>query len=122
MSTICANQDLFVDLNETDAETISGGIVSQGGAGPNEIFKIENQLVFGSVSYRIDNGPLRNLNPGQSALWFSNQGGKIMFDSRPFIPGFQGKIVNAANGREYAFRRAFPPFFGGITLANIGAL
>ena len=120
MSSICANQDLFVDVNEQDAETLSGGIKRRGGRGPNEIFKLVNQTNF-SVPYIID-GRARNLRPGRSVLWFTNEGGNVTFDSRPFIPGFQGRTVDAANGREYAFRRAFPLFFGGITLADIGAL
>jgi len=122
MSSICANQDLFVDLNETDAETVSGGIKRRGGRRQNEIFKLENQLTF-TVSYTIDGSPPRFLNPGQSVLWFTNEGGDITFDSRPFIPGFQGQTVDAANGREYAFRfnnSTFLPF--DITLADIGEL
>ncbi|NEO66063.1 MAG: hypothetical protein F6J98_39020 [Moorea sp. SIO4G2] len=121
MSSICANQDLFVDLNETDAETVSGGIVRRGGAGQNEIFKIKNQLPF-RVAYIID-GRARNLRPGQSVLWFTNEGGNVTFDSLPFRPRFRARTVNAANGREYVFQfnsSTFRPF--DITLADNGAL
>ncbi|OLT58770.1 hypothetical protein [Moorena bouillonii] len=103
MSTICANPDLFVDLNQKDAETVSGGRVAQGGVNQNEIFKIESQIRFTRVRYFVDDEAGR-LRFGRNALWFTDKGGKVTFDFLPFRRGFQAKTVNVDNGRKYAFK------------------
>lgn len=122
MSTICANQDLFVDLNETDAETVSGGTVAQGGVGQNEIFKIESQIRFTGVRYFVD-GEAGRLRFGQNALWFTNEGGSVTFDSLPFRRRFRPRTVDLANGRKYAFQLdTSTPRPLDITLVDIGPL
>ncbi|NEP54183.1 MAG: hypothetical protein F6K65_37510 [Moorea sp. SIO3C2] len=122
MSTICANQDLFVDLNQKDAEKVSGGTVAQGGVDQNEIFKIESQIRFTRVRYFVD-GEAGRLRFGQNALWFTNQGGSVTFDFLPFRRGFQARTVDLSSGRKYAFQfntSTFRPL--DINLVDIGAL
>lgn len=96
------NQDLFVDLNEKSAETISGGRFENGG-GKYEVFKIYNQTGAGSSNpYTIDG--VRTKYPKSNSFWVTDRGGTIKFDYDYGRKGVQLKTYNLSNGRKYAFR------------------
>ncbi len=90
-----ANQDLFVDLNEKDAETVSGG---------HEVFKVSNQTGYVTIPYRVDGVRTRYPRPGQSSIWTTNGGGRITFDHDFGKSGYQGKAYNLSHLNKYAFR------------------
>ncbi|NEQ63441.1 MAG: hypothetical protein F6K53_41450 [Moorea sp. SIO4A1] len=96
MSTIAANQDLFVDLNQTDSETVSGG--------GWERFTVANQTRSVTIPYAVDGKKTRFPKPGQKSVWTTNKGGIISFDYDFRRPGVQRRKYNLSNGRKYAFR------------------
>ena len=96
MSTISANQDLFVDLNETDAETISGGY---------EVFTIRNKTNY-NINYYVD-GQLTQpqfAKPGSSSVWTAYNGGIIKFDKDGRNNYTLLQTYNLENGRVYEFQ------------------
>lgn len=114
-----AYQDLFVDLNEKAAETISGGAwdpikntpfdpgtwssardsVIKAFSPKNEKFHIYNQTGY-RITYNVDGRNTRYTN----ASWSTNRGGNISFDSDFGRRGVQLKKYNLRNGGKYAFR------------------
>ena len=88
-----ANQDLFVDLNDKSAETISGGA--------KEVFTIKNG-VNQSIQYNSD-GTWFYQKPGTTQKWTAYSGGTITFD-KDVRSGFQSQKYNLANGDFYTFR------------------
>ncbi|PHM06621.1 hypothetical protein [Nostoc sp. 'Peltigera malacea cyanobiont' DB3992] len=92
LETTSANQDLFVDLNEKDAETVSGGL---------EVFTVRNET-GGRIPYTVD-GTLTNRPYGDS-VWTTGRGGIIDFDTDFGLSGVQSRKYNLADGRTYAFR------------------
>ena len=88
-----ANQDLFVDLNDKSAETISGG---------NEVFTIKNKTNY-NVGYEVD-GKSWTHEPGKVWIWTANKGGNIKFDqdSRSGVTSY--KTYNLADGGIYEFQ------------------
>lgn len=86
-----ANQDLFVDLNENDAETVSGG----------EQFTIYNQTNV-RIPYSIDG--TQTTRPYGDSVWTTGRGGIIAFDYDFGLSGVQLRKYNLADGRKYAFR------------------
>ena len=89
-----ANQDLFVDLNEKSAETISGGA---------EVFTIKNETKY-RIPYSIDGKQTQNADPGQSSVWTAHSGGIIKFDRDSRSGVTDMKSYNLADGKVYAFR------------------
>ncbi|MDZ8077958.1 MAG: hypothetical protein RMY36_021180 [Nostoc sp. SerVER01] len=92
LESTSANQDLFVDLNEKDAETVSGGL---------ETFTVRNQTNL-RIPYTVD-GEQTNRPYGDS-VWTTGKGGEIDFDYDFGVPGVQSRKYNLNNGRTYAFR------------------
>jgi hypothetical protein len=88
-----ANQDLFTNLTEQDAEAINGGA---------EQFTIQNDVSNYTMSYSID-GTSDRLQPGYSQGWTAYSGGTIEFDSDG-RSGFQSKEYDLSNGGIYSFQ------------------
>lgn len=92
--TTSTNQDLFIELNDAKAETVSGGY---------EVFTIYNETDY-NVEYSIDGTLTKFAQPGASSVWTAYSGGIVEFD----IDGRSGykelKKYNLANGGVYAFR------------------
>ena len=88
-----ANQDLFIDLNNKSAETISGGY---------EVFTIKNSTKY-NVWYKVD-GKSWTHKPGEVWIWTAYKGGKIKFDQdgRSGVKSY--KKYNLANGGIYEFQ------------------
>ncbi|NEO79660.1 hypothetical protein [Moorena sp. SIO4G3] len=104
MSTIAANQDLFVDLNQTDSETVSGGgFLSIFGLGKREKFTVSNQTHL-RIPYSVDGKQTSYPYAGVDVTWTTRKGGKIAFDYDFGRPGVQRRKYNLSNGRKYAFR------------------
>ncbi|KST62040.1 hypothetical protein [Mastigocoleus testarum] len=95
------NQELFADLNEKSAETISGGRFENGG-GKYEVFKVYNQTGRYKIPYTVDGK--RTKYPSTNSFWVTDRGGLIKFDYDAGKPGVQLKQYNLQNGRKYAFR------------------
>ena len=92
------NQDLFIDLNEKDAETVSRGAY--------EAFTVKNQTQK-AVSYSVDGTSWYHLpkaNNGGGWVWTTFNGGEIKFDqdTRPEYTDY--KSYNLYNGGIFAFR------------------
>lgn len=87
------NQDLFVDLNEKDAEVVSGG--------GKERFTIYNQTNV-RIPYTVDGK--RTGRPYGNSVWTAYKGGIIEFDYDFGRQGVQSRKYNLANGGKYAFR------------------
>ena len=96
----CTNQDLFVDLNEKDAETVSGGWWP---FSKKEKFTISNQTNV-RIPYRVDGTKTSYPYGGSTVTWTTRGGGDIVFDYDFGRPGFQKREHNLKNGRKYAFR------------------
>ncbi len=94
-----ANQDLFVDLNDKSAETISGGA---------EVFTIKNETDY-EITYSLDGkswNHIPNANDGRGWAWTTSNGGKgiIEFDQDVRPEFTANKSYDLANGGVYAFR------------------
>ncbi|MDJ0621167.1 MAG: hypothetical protein QNJ63_31270 [Calothrix sp. MO_192.B10] len=98
-----ANQDLFVDLNEKSAETISGGRYENGG-GRYKVFKIRNNSQ-GTNPYAVDGVRTQFPYNLQTSFWVTDKRGIIEFDYDYGRPGVQLKRYTLLNGRKYEFRR-----------------
>jgi hypothetical protein len=104
LESTSANQDLFVDLNEKDAETVSGGAV--------ERFTISNQT-DARIPYAVDGRRTSNPNPGSVSVWTTGQGGIIDFDYDVLRSGVQLRRYDLSNNRQYAFRPDTRTPYGG---------
>ncbi|NEO45012.1 MAG: hypothetical protein F6K55_13120 [Moorea sp. SIO4A3] len=93
MSTISVNQDLFIDLNDQDAETISGGY---------EVFTIGNKTPY-NINYTVD-GTLWTHKPNETWTWTSYSGGTIKFDEDVRSNYINYKEYDLANGGVYEFQ------------------
>jgi hypothetical protein len=93
MSNISANQDLFVDLKEKEAQTISGGL---------EVFTIQNATNY-SLDYTVDSTLFTHY-PGEVWVYDAYSGGIIEFDedTRWNVKNF--KKYDLANGAIYEFQ------------------
>ena len=91
-----ATTDLFTELNDEKAETISGGA---------EVFRIRNRT-NATVRYTIDGtrASLRASLPGGSALWRAFSGGIVSFDKDIRSNVNQNQKYNLANGQVYQFQ------------------
>ncbi|NEO15548.1 MULTISPECIES: hypothetical protein [unclassified Moorena] len=105
MSTISANPDLFVDLNQTDAETVSGGgfLSKIFGGRKREIFTVSNQTHV-RLPYSVDGKQTSYPYPGVDVTWNTKKGGNIAFDYDFGRPGVQLRKYNLSNGGKYAFQ------------------
>jgi hypothetical protein len=88
-----ANQHLLVDLNEEDAETISGGY---------EVFTVKNKTNY-NVGYSVDNKSWTH-KPNESWIWTAHSGGTIKFDVDGRADVTHYKSYNLANGGIYEFQ------------------
>ncbi len=95
------NQDLFVDLNEKDAETVSGGLWWP--FPKKEKFTIYNQTKV-RIPYSVDGKQTSYPYPGVKVTWTTYGGGNIAFDYDFGRPGVQKRKYNLSNGSTYAFR------------------
>ena len=103
-------QDLFVDLNGKDAETVS--------VGARERFTIYNQTSL-RIPYVVDGK--RTTRPYGNSVWTTYRGGIIKFDYDFGRPGVQSRPYNLANGGKYAFRyNTNTPYAYDIELYRIG--
>jgi hypothetical protein len=93
---ITATTDLFTELNDEKAETISGG---------REVFTIRNWTNV-SIGYNVDDEPVRwfGSRPGGSVRWTTYRGGIVSFDKDIRRNVNQNKKYNLANGRFYQFQ------------------
>ncbi|MEH2463018.1 hypothetical protein [Nostoc sp.] len=89
-----ANQDLLVDLNEKDAEIVSGGL---------ERFTIRNETDV-RIPYAVDGKQTSYPYGGSVSTWTTGKGGTVDFDYDFGLPGVQSRKYNLADGRTYAFR------------------
>ncbi len=87
------NQDLFLDLNEKAAETISGGY---------EVFTIKNETKYNLI-HRID-GKRFTMKPNSKWIYTAYLGGRIRFDSDMRKGYIQYKRYNLRNGGLYVFK------------------
>jgi hypothetical protein len=107
LESTSVNQDLFVDLNETDAEIVSGGV---------ERFTISNRT-NARIPYAVDGLRTPNSNPGAVVRWTTGRGGIVEFDFDVRRPGVQLRRYNLSNNRQYAFRPdTRTPYTGDINL------
>ena len=97
------NQELFVDLNQQDAETVSGGILGIPNPFSKEKFTIYNQTNL-RIPYKVDGKETSYPYGGSQVTWTTNKGGKISFDYDVGKSGVQLRKFNLENGRKYAFR------------------
>jgi hypothetical protein len=98
LESTSANQDLFVDLNEKDAETVSGGtlfVVEQ--------FTIRNETDV-LIPYAVDGTRTSYPDPGSVSDWTAYDGGIVAFDYDFGLPGVQLREYDLAHGDTYAFR------------------
>ncbi|MEM9510887.1 MAG: hypothetical protein AAFW67_06935 [Cyanobacteria bacterium J06638_38] len=101
-------QNLFEDLNQKDAETISGGILgSILGKIPNplgkETFTVSNET-NDRIPYTVDWKQTTHPYPGSSRKWSTRLGGYIRFDYDTGRDGVQKRTYNLKDGHKYAFR------------------
>ncbi len=92
LESTSANQDLLVDLNETDSETLSGG---------SERFTVRNETTV-RIPYTVDG--TKTTRPYGDSVWTTGRGGIIDFDTDFGREGVQSRKYNLADGRTYAFR------------------
>ncbi|ELS03276.1 hypothetical protein Xen7305DRAFT_00029970 [Xenococcus sp. PCC 7305] len=87
------NQNLFIELNDAKAETVSGGY---------EVFTIRNNTNY-NVGYTVD-GTSWTHQPGEEWVWTAYSGGTIEFDldGRSDTESYQ--TYNLANGGIYEFQ------------------
>ncbi|PSB42796.1 hypothetical protein C7B80_26325 [Cyanosarcina cf. burmensis CCALA 770] len=112
LGTTSAALDLFVDLNEKDAETVSGGAI--------EVFTIANRT-NARIPYTVDGTRTPNPNPGAVVRWTTGRGGIVAFDYDVRRPGVQTRRYNLSNNSQYAFRPdTKTPYTGDINLYRIG--
>jgi hypothetical protein len=104
LESTSANQDLFVELNEKDAETFSGGAL--------ERFTVSNRT-NARIPYTVDGRITPNPNPGSVIAWTTNQGGIIDFDYDVLRSGVQLRRYDLSNNRQYAFRPDTRTPYGG---------
>jgi hypothetical protein len=89
-----ANQALFTNLTEQDAQAINGGY---------ETFTIQNDVSNYYMSYSVD-GTSARLDPGRYEDWTAYGGGLVEFD-KDARSGYQAsQTYNLDSGRTYAFR------------------
>ncbi len=93
MLEIPSDQNLFMDLNEKDSETISGGY---------EVFTITNNTNY-NVGLNID-GTSFTQEPDKSIIYTAHGGGKITFDTDGRAGYEQSKSYNLADGGVYEFQ------------------
>jgi hypothetical protein len=93
---ITATTDLFTELNDEKAETISGGA---------EVFTIRNRT-NASIRYTVDDVlvPPFGSRPGGSARWRTSRGGTVSFDKDIRRNVNQNQKYNLANGQVYQFQ------------------
>jgi hypothetical protein len=91
-----ADSDLFVDLNQEYAQTISGG--------NTERFTVYNQTKdpIVRIPYKVDG--VETNRPYGDSVWTTGKGGIITFDYDFGRSGTQQRTYNLADGRNYAFR------------------
>jgi hypothetical protein len=92
LESTSAKQHLFVDLNENDAEIVSGG---------SERFTIYNET-NARIPYTVDGK--RTSRPYGNSVWTTGKGGIIKFDYDFGLAGVQLRTYNLADGGKYAFR------------------
>ena len=92
LKTTCTSPDLFVDLNEKIAETISGGV---------ETFTITNNI-DNSITYYID-GAEYTQEPDSTIRWATTGTGKVEFDYS-FESGYQGITWDLIDGSANEFQ------------------
>ena len=91
-----ANQDLFVDLTQKDAETISGGY---------EVFQIKNNTKY-NITHILDGHKDKPflMKPGETWTYTAHQGGNIEFDVDSRNEYQLTKKYNLSNGGVYEFQ------------------
>ncbi|MEH2361657.1 hypothetical protein [Nostoc sp.] len=92
LESTSTNQYLFVDLNEKDAETVSGGLA----------FTIRNET-DNRIPYAVDGTQTNRPYGGSVSNWTTGEG-KIDFDYDFGLEGVQSRKYSLADGHTYAFR------------------
>ena len=108
MSNIDANlnptankQELFVDLDQKDAEIIGGGWWNP--FAKNEKFTIYNETKI-RIPYTVDGTKTSRPYGGSASTWNTKKGGEIKFDYDFGRGGYQERKYNLSDGGKYAFR------------------
>lgn len=91
-----ANQDVFMDLNDEDAQTISGGAT--------EVFTVRNRTSNANINYFLDGKASGNQGVGSGLVWTAYSGGIIHFDADTRGDVYVSKKYDLSNGRIYEFR------------------
>jgi hypothetical protein len=103
LKSISDNQDLLIELNEENAETISGGRYENGG-GKYKIFQIRNNSQ-GTNPYTVDGVRTKFPYDKENSFWVTDDKGIIAFDYDYGQSGVQLRRYTLQNGRKYEFRR-----------------
>lgn len=93
-------QNLFEDLNQKDAETVSGGLWNPFA---KETFTIYNETKA-RIPYTVDWKKTTHPYGGSSQKWSTRLGGFIRFDYDMGRKGAQVRKYNLSDGGKYAFR------------------
>lgn len=93
MLKVPADQNLFMDLNEKDSETVSGG---------HEVFTIKNTTNY-TISFILD-GTLFTQRPNESFIYTAFAGGNILLDTDGRSWHTQLKSYNLDEGELYEFQ------------------
>jgi hypothetical protein len=94
LESVSANQDLWIELNDENAQTISGGA--------KEVFTIENPTDYDGIYY-IDGKDYRH-KPDEAWTYTVYKGGRISFDKDGRDGVESQKKYNLSNGHTYAFQ------------------
>ena len=95
-ATISTNQDLFIELNDANAETVSGGY---------EVFTVRNETKY-DIDYFVDGTKTKAkfAKPGTGSVWTAYKGGIIEFDVDGRDHYTELKKYDLSDGGVYAFR------------------
>jgi hypothetical protein len=94
LESLSANQDLWIELNDENAQTLSGGV--------KEVFTIENPIDFNGVYY-IDGKDYRHKSK-ETWEYTVYKGGNISFDKDVRNGIKTQKKYNLNNGDTYIFQ------------------
>ena len=102
--------DLVEELNEKDAEVISGGY---------EVFQIKNSTDY-DLHYSVD-GKNHLLFSKGSTIWVTGKEGTIKFDY-DMTSGYKLKTYNLSDRRKYEFQYDYSTWAFDINVYDVGYL
>lgn len=96
LEILAANQDQLMDLNDEDAQTISGGAT--------EVFTVRNRTSNAIIDYFVDGKASGKQGTGTGLIWTAYSGGIIHFDADLRSDVYVSKKYDLSNGRIYEFQ------------------